>query len=312
MKSSALILSYLFFLLIPFQHLASQDKILKVWPEEVPGSIEDPEYNMESILRSDSILRVSKVTDPVLNVFLPPAEKAKGTAVIICPGGGYSNLSVEKEGYDIASWLNDHGIAGIVLKYRLPHDAIMEDKSIGPLQDAQEAIRMVRRNAGKWGINPGRIGIMGFSAGGHLASTASTHFEDAVYPVSDNTSARPDFSILVYPVISFDSTIYHGGSSRNLIGQDPSPEMVRKYSNELQVDGNTPPAFLVHSIDDSAVTVENSIRYMEALKKHSVITELHLYQGGKHGFGLGKRPGATESSWTGLCINWLQMNGFTE
>jgi acetyl esterase/lipase len=292
--------------------IPAQDLILKVWPEFIPGSIDAPDYAMESIMGDDSKLRISRVTDPVLEVFHAPGDNFSGAAVIICPGGGYHRLSVTHEGYKTAAWLNEHGITGIILKYRLPHDAIMEDKSIGPLQDAQEAIRIVRRNADEWGLDPQQIGILGYSAGGHLAASASTRFDEVVYPPADNTSARPDFSILVYPVISFDPSIYHGGSSRNLLGDDPEAEQVLKFSNETRVNETTPPAFLVHSLDDRAVPPENSIRYMQALRKHGIPVELHLFEGGGHGYGPGERPGHTELSWPDLCIKWLKMNKFVQ
>ena len=200
----------------------SQPFLVKVWPDGVPGSKQDPGY-VERITTVDGRrTRCEKVTDPDLTVFLPRKEKANGGAVLICPGGGYAMLAFDHEGNAVAEWLNEHGIAGIVLKYRMPSDLIMEDKSVGPLQDAQEAMRIIRRNAAKWNIDPGKVGVLGFSAGGHLASTLSTHYSEKVYNVNDNTSARPDFSILIYPVISLDTTITHRGSRNNLIGTSPS------------------------------------------------------------------------------------------
>src|SRR5512140_470117 len=197
-------------------------------------------------------IRCERVTNPDLTIFLPSGDKANGAAVLICPGGGYGVLAFDHEGNAIAKWLNDNGIAGIILKYRLPSDRIMADKSVGPLQDAQEAMRIIRRNAADWKINPEKIGVIGFSAGGHLASTLSTHYNETVYQVKDNTSARPDFSLLIYPVVSFDSTITHRGTRNNLIGLRPDESQVRRFSNELQITMETPPAFLVHSADDNA------------------------------------------------------------
>lgn len=183
----------------------------------------------------------------------------------------------------------------------------MQDKSIGPLQDAQEAIRIARRNAKEWGLNPNKIGIMGFSAGGHLASTASTHFNDKVYEPKDTTSARPDFSILIYPVITMaDNT--HKGSRENLLGKTPSQDLVNSFSNELQVTKETPPAFLIHATDDNTVPAQNSINYFLALKKNGVPAELHIYEKGGHGFGLGRSNG-TESTWPEACKNWLKARG---
>ncbi len=286
----------------------AQPLILKLWPGGIPGSKTDIGY-VEKITSVDGrITHCEKVTDPDITVFLPPAEKANGTAVLICPGGGYGMLAFDHEGNAIAKWLNDQGIAGIILKYRLPSDVIMKDKSIGPLQDAQEAMRIIRRNASKWNINPEKIGVIGFSAGGHLASTLSTHYAEKVYNVSDNTSARPDFSLLIYPVISFDTTITHMGSRNNLIGMKPEEIQVIHFSNDLQITADTPPAFLVHSADDNAVPVMNSIRYFNGLQEMKIPTELHIFQKGGHGYGLSPN-GGTESSWPDLCIKWMKAIG---
>jgi acetyl esterase/lipase len=169
-------------------------------------------------------------------------------------------------------------------------------------------MRTIRRNAAGWRIDPDRVGVIGFSAGGHLASTISTHYAEKVYDVKDNTSARPDFSLLIYPVISFDTSITHRGTMNNLIGLNPDPKQVARFSNELQIDSGTPPAFLVHSADDKAVPVMNSIRYFEGLKKNNIPTELHVFQKGGHGYGLAPK-GGTESSWPALCLKWLKVMG---
>jgi len=286
----------------------SQTQTLKLWPEGIPGSKTDPSY-VENITTADGrITRCEKVVTPDLTVFLPAAEKANGAAVLICPGGGYGVLAFDHEGNAIAKWLNDNGIAGIILKYRLPSDQIMTDKSIGPLQDAQEAMRVIRRNAAVWKINPGKIGVIGFSAGGHLASTLSTHYAGKVYEVKDNTSARPDFSLLIYPVVSFDTAITHVGSRNNLIGTNPDEAKVSHFSNELQITADTPPAFLVHSADDPAVPVMNSIAYFKGLQKNRIPVEMHIFQKGGHGYGLSPN-GGTESSWPDLCIKWLKAMG---
>jgi acetyl esterase/lipase len=279
---------------------------LKLWPDGIPGSKDDPTY-IEKITTIDGrIIRCEKVVTPDLTVYLPESEKANGAAVLICPGGGYGALAFDHEGNAIAKWLNDNGIAGIILKYRLPSDLIMENKSIGPLQDAQEAIRLIRRNAPEWKIDPQKIGVIGFSAGGHLASTLSTHYAEKVYTVKDNTSARPDFSILIYPVISFDTAVTHMGSRNNLIGLKPDKEQIIHFSNELQITEETPPSFLVHSADDRAVPVMNSIGYFRGLQKNNIPTELHIFQKGGHGYGLSP-GGGTESSWPGLCIAWMRQ-----
>jgi acetyl esterase/lipase len=305
-KMAEIIIAFnLFFFLV--LNINAQVETLNVWPDGVPGAIENKDYKEELVKRPDDIERVSKVTEPTISVYLPAKDKANGTAIVICPGGGYSILATEHEGRDIAAWLNELGIAGIVLKYRLPSDLIMKNKSIGPLQDVQEAFRIVRRNANKWGIDVKKIGVIGFSAGGHLASTISTHYNDKVYD-SDKTNCRPDFSILIYPVISMQLGLTHMGSRENLLGNNPDQKLVDHFSNELQVNGNTPPAFLVHSADDKTVPIMNSINYFLALEKYSVPAELHIYEKGGHGYGLGRGSG-TENNWPEDCKNWLKARG---
>jgi len=281
---------------------------IKVWPHGVPGAVASSTYKEETYYDNGKP-RVTRVTDPEILVYLPAKEKANGTAVVICPGGGYGVLAIDHEGYDIARWFTDMGVAGIILTYRLPSDEIMKDKNIGPLQDVQEAIRIVRRNSKAWNVNPGKIGVMGFSAGGHLAGTASTLYGDKVSETRDEVSARPDFSILIYGVLSMQKDITHEGSRNNLLGRDPAPALVDHYSNELNVNAKTPPAFLVHSMDDGAVPMENSIRYYEAMKKSGVSGELHLYEKGGHGYGLSP-GGGTESQWPDACRRWLLANGW--
>lgn len=307
MKNSKSLFAIVLFAVLTI-NLNAQTNVIKVWPAGVPGSIKNETYFEKSTEASGITSRYEKVTDPTITLFFPPAEKATGTAVLICPGGGYGVLAFDHEGFAIARWLNDNGIAGIILKYRLPSDLIMKDKSEGPLQDAQEAIRIIRRHAAEWKISPGKIGVMGFSAGGHLASTLSTHFDEKIYEVGDTTSARPDFSLLIYPVISFDASFTHMGSRINLIGNNPSDETVKHFSNEIQITGKTPPAFLVHSADDKAVPVRNSIVYFEGLVKNNIQTELHVFQKGGHGYGLAINSG-TQSSWPGLCIKWMKALG---
>jgi acetyl esterase/lipase len=286
----------------------SQNKEIPLW-ETIPGSIESVDYKENIIYDNDGVIKgIDKVSQPTLTQFLADPEKSNGTAVIICPGGGYGHLAINKEGYKVAKWFNSLGISAFVLKYRLPSDLTMKDKSIGPLQDAQEAVRMIRRNANKWHLDSAKIGIMGFSAGGHLAATLSTHYLDKVYDSKDNVSARPDFSILIYPVISMEDGITHNGSKVNLLGANASKEMADKYSNEKQVDSNTPKAFLVHATDDKTVPVENTINYYLALKEHNVLGEMHVYEKGGHGFGLGVE--GTHKEWPKACEKWLLANGF--
>lgn len=276
---------------------------IPLYPNGVINSKPTPADYVETITKD---MHISKVSVPTLMPFFPEKGKANGSAVIICPGGGYAILAAGHEGYAVAKEFNKIGITAFVLKYRLPSDQIMVDKTIGPLQDAQTAIMMVRKNAADWGINPQKIGILGFSAGGHLAATAGTHFNK---PVIDNQgiSVRPDFMVLAYPVISFGEK-GHRGSAENLLGKNPPQEQVILYSNELMVTPQTPPTFLMQAGDDGAVPVENSIMFYQALKKNKVSTEMHLFQAGGHGFGL-INPKSKEL-WFTWCASWLAANGF--
>ena len=212
----------------------------------VPGSKQSIVKERELVL-ADGSIRIYSVIAPTIKKYSP--AKPNGTSVIICPGGGYERLSIDHEGNEVAKLFNEFGITAFVLKYRLPNDSIMKDKSICPLQDAQQAIRLIRKRSAAWGLNSNKIGIMGFSAGGHLAATAATHFNfiaDSSLK-KDTISVRPDFAILIYPVISFDDSIAHKGSKTKLVGKDPPLELVKIFSNELQVTKNSPPAFLVHA-----------------------------------------------------------------
>lgn len=297
----------MFFMLMVFGNSFSQSKVIELWNGKVPGAIHNDKYK-QTIDTASGWVDKHSIINPYLDVYPASKEKSNGTAVIICPGGAYAGMAVKHEGSQMAKWLNGLGITAFVLKYRLPDDNIMANKSIGPMQDGQRAIRIVRNRAKEWGIDPKKIGIMGFSAGGHLASTLSTHFNEKVYEPQDTTSARPDFSLLIYPVISMDSGITHLGSRWNLLGENPSPELLKHFSNELQVNNQTPPAFLALSIDDDAVPPQNSISYALALKNYKIPCELHMYQSGGHGYGMGKSAN-TESTWPEACRKWLEMNG---
>jgi len=264
-----------------------------------PGPIKDVEFNKE-------VEQITfNVSAPTLTVFLPSKEKANGTAVIVCPGGGYHLLVIGREGRDIAREFNKLGVAAFVLKYRIPDERIMPDKSIGPLQDAQRAIQIVRQRATEWNIDPGKIGIMGFSAGGHLASTAGTHFTKALIDNPKGTSLRPDFMILVYPVISLEDSLCHAGSRENLIGKNPSESLIRYFSNDQQVNSSTPPAFLILSGDDSVVKPDNSLLFWNALRKNGIRSEMHIYEKGEHGFL--KEPAFDE--WFGRICFWMRSSG---
>ena len=304
MKHIRLLIAFVLFNIILLNAYA-QSSIVKPWPHGIPGSKASESYREKATITDGLISRFEKVTDPSIFVFLPEAGKSTGAAILICPGGGYGALAFAHEGFAIAKWLNENGIAGIILKYRLPSDIIMNDKSIGPLQDALESIRIIRRNASLWNIDPEKIGVLGFSAGGHLASTLSTHYAEKVYESADTTSARPDFSILIYPVITFDSTFTHAGSRRNLIGDNPTEEAIRHFSNELCITDKTPPTFIVHSADDNTVPLRNSIVYFEALQKNKISSELHVFRKGGHGYGLSVNKG-TQSGWPNLCLLWLK------
>jgi len=249
---------------------------------------------------------VSEVSVPTLTVFLPPKGLANGTAVIICPGGGYHVLLINWEGSRIAREFNKKGIAAFVLKYRLPSDRTMQDKSIGPVQDAQQAIAVVRQRAVEWHINPNQIGIMGFSAGGHLAATAGTHFAHPFLKNRNGISLRPDFMILIYPVISFTDSVGHTGSRGFLLGPAPSKAQIAFYSNEFQVSRHTPPTILIQATDDSVVSVKNSLYFYKALRENEVPAELHLYQKGEHGF-LTAPP---FNEWFGRCLYWMKEYGW--
>ena len=256
-----------------------------LYPDTIPNAIPGPNRETTEII-PDGVLVIHNISKPTIAVYLPPFRKANGTAVIIFPGGGYSVNAYQHEGIDVAKQLVKMGIAAFVVKYRIPDAATMPNPTIGPLQDAQQAIKMVRENAKAWGIYPNRVGVLGFSAGGHLAASAGTHFEQVLIPNPENTSVRPDFMVLIYPVISFMPGVGHTGSSDRLIGPNPTEAQQKAWSNELLVTAQTPPTFLVHATDDGGVSPTNSILFYEALRKNKVSAEMHLYQRGGHGFGL--------------------------
>lgn len=299
--------SCLFVLLAFLPLLVTAQQSVPLYPGKAPGLLPAAAPVKENI-RTDKVvgLLVSSVTEPTLEVFLPAKGKGNGTAVIICPGGGYGVLLLNREGRDVAKVFNDSGVAAFVLKYRLPSAALFSDPAMVPLQDAQQAIEIVRARAGEWKIDPRKVGVMGFSAGGHLAATAGTHFDRPVIENKSGVSLRPDFMILVNPVISFTDSIGHTGSRRNLLGPSPAPEQVRWFSNELQVTAQTPPAFLVHAGDDTVVSEQNSLAFYQALRSHKIPGSLHIYQKGEHGFL--KDLGFDE--WFGRCLFWMQQAGY--
>ena len=280
----------------------AQDFTLNLWEKSVPNSIENHTYKEKVEIENGRAKSVSQVSIPTLAAFIAK-QNISNTAVIICPGGGYTHLAMEKEGYKVAEWLNTLGIHAFVLKYRMPTAVTMENREVGPLQDVQRAIRIVKANAKKFKIDIEEVGVLGFSAGGHLASSISTHYELEVYKKEVNESARPDFSVLIYPVISMKDGVTHQGSKNALLGEGASEVLVEKFSNETQVTSATPPTFLVHATDDQAVPVENSINYFLQLKENGVEAEMHIYQDGGHGFGLGKS--GTHTQWPTALERWL-------
>lgn len=293
----------LFSILLCLAGSSKAQQIIPLYAGPIPNATS---YIMKEVLteKDGRIVWYQKVSKPTLTVFLPAKEKASGAAVVIFPGGGYSGESYDAEGLRIAETLINHGVAAFVVKYRLPSDSIMVDKSLGPLQDAQRAIQVVRERAAEWGIQPDKIGVMGFSAGGHLASTVGTHFAESLIENPNKTSLRPDFMILVYPVISMSEALAHKGSRTNLLGKTPTPSQIERFSNELHVTTQTPPTYLTHSGDDTVVDVDNSIVFYEALRHHKVPAELHLYPTGNHGFVL-KLP--TEE-WMVPLFRWMKGN----
>jgi len=266
--------------------------------------------NIPEIKETDpnGIVRISGVTEPAMRYYPADPAKSRGSAIVICPGGGYTILAISHEGEDVAQAFASQGIAAFVLKYRLPSDAIMEDKSIGPLQDVQQAFKLIREKAEDYHINPDKIGVIGFSAGGHLASSAGVHYRDVKIDNPQNISLKPNFMILLYPVISTDTTFGHMGSRQNLLGKNPNPALDHYFSNETQVDKETAPTFLVHAEDDKTVPIENSKRFYAALQKNGVPSKLLTYPAGGHGFGLINKT--TSDRWFNHALEWLHEQGF--
>ncbi len=294
----------LIFIILVQMVVTGQSFKMYLYPEgEIPNYRDVGEQEVRD---TTDAVRIRKVQTPDISVFLPSKKSRTGEAVIICPGGGYRLLSYDWEGEDVAKFWNSKGIAAIVLKYRLPTSDAQVEPHKSPLMDAQRAMRLVRHHAGEWGIDPGKIGIMGFSAGGHLASSLSTHYDEGISDATDpveRVSCRPDFSILLYPVISFTGDFQHSGSRRNLVGEDQ--ELMIYYSSDLHVDADTPPTILIHSSDDKSVPVENSIVYYQALIKNGVPAEMHIYPHGGHGYSLAVGQGHL-AGWPERVHDWLK------
>ncbi len=298
MKSTFL----LFYLIMSMQSFAQQE--MPLYEGAIPNS---KPCATKEILGADGILR--GIVKPALYMFVPAQKDSLKTAVIICPGGGYANLYMTNEGFEVAERFVQKGITAFVLKNRVPIDSeCVINKEIVALQDAQQVVKLIREQADKLDINPHMLGMMGFSAGGHLASTVATHFNTCVIENPNNTSVRPDFIVLAYPVISFQDSLAHLGSRNNMLGKNPSTAKKILYSNELQVTPQTPPCFLIHASNDPTVSVENSLLFYEALLKNKVPAEIHLLQKGGHGFGLHNK--AEPINWLQDVFTWMKANKF--
>ncbi|RMG17318.1 MAG: alpha/beta hydrolase [Bacteroidetes bacterium] len=293
--------------LLGVHFLYGQEKVIPLWPEGIPcenGLTEEVEQNPRGRF-------IRKVHEPSITVFLPGAGQANGSSVLICPGGGYTLLAWDWEGTEMAKWFNSFGVAAFVLKYRLPHWESEACRDKVALMDAARAMRLLRSRAAQWQLDPDRMGIMGFSAGGHLASTLITHF-DAGQPEAtlevERFSSRPDFAILMYPVITMKEAYTHRGSRNNLIGNNPSEDAVNHFSNEEHVSPQTPPTILIHANDDKGVVPENSLLFYQALRRHGVPAALHIYEQGGHGFSFARDKGAVKG-WPEVCRAWMKERG---
>ncbi len=296
MKTSNFLFSMIIILFAFSMNLIAEEPLeIPLWPDGAPTN---PGETVDPV--------------PTLTIFPAPAENAIGTAILICPGGGYQHLAVDHEGLQIARWLNSLGISAFMLKYRIGTWEGKKNNHPIPLWDAQRGIRTVRARAAEWKINPERIGILGFSAGGHLASTVGTHFDSGKPAAADKIeriSSRPNFMILIYPVISFKTKYVHRGSRKALLGENADLSLVENLSNETQVTSMTPPTFLIHSSEDTVVPAENSVLFYLALHEAGVPAEMHIYERGKHGFGLAANDPVL-STWPDNCKRWLQVQGF--
>ena len=294
------ILSFWFYL----SNIFAQNYILPLWEKNIPNQ---NDVKVNEIIDTTNAIRIKGVSNPTIEIFLPSKVMLTGEAVLICPGGGYGYVVYDKEGTDIAKMLNTEGIAGIVLKYRLPKTENNIEGRLSPFLDAQRSIRLIRFHAKEWGIDPDKVGIMGFSAGGHVASTLGTHYKDNFFVADkiDSINCRPDFMLLIYPVITFKEPYLHSGSRDNLLGTNADTNLINYYSNELHITQNTPPTFILHANDDNAVPAENSIMFYNNLRKNDVACELHIFQEGGHGFGLAIGRERLDQ-WKDLCTSWIK------
>jgi len=278
---------------------SSFSQTYSLW-KQVPDAIQNDTYlEVVKYNNQQELVSTSKVTIPTLTAHFP--KNPNGTAVVICPGGGYRHLAFEKEGTKVARWFNELGITAFVLKYRLPSSKIMVTPHLGPLQDAQEAIRWVKNHASQWELNPDKIGVLGFSAGGHLVASLLAHYN---FKSGNKASAKPNFGILIYPVISMEDQLTHTGSKRQLLGENPKKKWINFFSIEKQVHANMPPIFMVHAQNDTSVVPENSYELQKALNRKKISNQLIITQDGGHGFGLGTTP--ETKKWTRACEQWMR------
>jgi acetyl esterase/lipase len=297
----------LLLLLVTALTQAADPPAMPLYAGEIPNAIQAPD---EESLRdpAEPFPFYQNISRPTVTAYKPAKQDPKRTAVVIFPGGGYRGVSIQKEGYNVARAFNEMGVTAFVVKYRTPSDRHMKDKRTGPLQDAQQAIAMVRRDAARWQIDPARIGIMGFSAGGHLAATAGTKFDSPVLAQWSSADVRPDFLMLIYPVITFTEATVHSGSRKMLLGETPSQADMQRFSAELAVTDRTPPTFLIHAADDETVPVANSIRFFEALQARKIPVQLMIYPAGGHGYGLNNAT--TRDRWIERARQWLLSQGW--
>jgi acetyl esterase/lipase len=290
-------------------NVANAQQSIPLYQGEIPNSL--PATDEESLRErdpGDPYLFYQNISNPQIYPYLLADTKSPRAAIVILPGGSYRGVSIVKEGFDVAKQLNEYGIVAFVVKYRTPSDKHMRDKTIAPLQDAQQALRLVRSRVKEWNIDPTRIGLMGFSAGGHLASSAATRFNRPMIDGATPEQVKPDFLMLGYPVISFEDAITHPVSRESLLGKRPTREQIERFSNERHVTAQTPPTFIVHAADDQGVVVANSLRFFEALQAKGVPSELIIFPGGGHGFGL--KNSTTPDRWIERCRDWLLSNGY--
>ncbi len=291
----------------PGQALPLAKETLPLYPGPIPGAIEAPDEESTRDPKEAWVYR-QEISRPTLTVFLPARTSAPTPAVVICPGGSYRGVSIDKEGYSVAHAFNQFGVAAFVLKYRTPNPRHMTHTYLGPLQDAQQALHVVHQRSSEWNLDRKRIGIVGFSAGGHLAASTSTLFARPVLSSHSPATSRPAFSILIYPVITMRDELTHQVSRSQLLGSSPSAELIERYSTNEAITDSTPPAFLVHAADDAGVPVGNSIRYFEALRAKQISAQLFIYARGGHGYGL-NNPTSSDR-WIDSARHWMTSEGW--